>query len=113
MSNRKIFRYNAATETSKFTSHAVYTNGELKIYDAFNSLGEKVNIFQDYTPILTENGQFAGYQDEQGRKVEVRLGNIIYVGAVDENGEMDETKKTFYSPAYYLSLLEQKKAKER
>ncbi len=113
MSNCKTFRYNAAAETSKFTSHAVYTNGKLKIYNAFDSLGKKVNIFQDYTPILAENGEFSGYQDEKGRKVEARLGDIIYVGAVDENGEMDETKKIFYSPAYYLSLLEQKKAKER
>lgn len=112
MSNVKRFNY-GKTETNSFTSHAVYTNGQLKCYDAFTILGEKVNIFQDYTPIYTKDGQFEGYQDEQGRKVEVRFGNTIYVGAVDENGEMDDTKKAFYSPAYYLSLLEQKKAKER
>ena len=112
MSKTETFHYNEIEE-NRFTSHATYTNGRLKRYDAFNAFGEKVNIFDGYTPVLTQDGKFDGYQDQQGRKIEVKFGDTIYVGSIDKNGEMDDTRKSFYSVSYYLSLLEKKRERTR
>ena len=97
----------------RLTSRASFMNGRLTRYDAFTALGEKVNVFQGYTPIYTSDKCFDGYQDSQGRKIEIHFGDVIQVGAVDSNGKMDETHKSFYSVPYYAKLLAQTNEMER
>lgn len=101
----------AENEQSLFFSHARYTNGYLKHYAAINMIGECVDIFDGYTPIQTTDGKFAGYQDKQGRKIGVSFGDIIHVGALNKDGKMNKTKKSFYSVSHYSSLLEKSKCR--
>lgn len=112
MAEHKKFSYKSKTDSPKFTSKVSYCNGVLKACYAFDLEGNRVNIFDGCTPSLDEQGKFNGYVDEKGRKIVAQMGDMITVGALDENGKMDKNARKFYSIKYFEFLCEQQKKED-